>query len=65
MRGKIILICRRVVSYDFTLDDFVTVYFQKENCWRWEVRLEVAVTWEAAWSSRYSPTQHPRQAGGP
>ena len=32
MRGKIILICRKVVSYDFTLHDFVTVYFQKENC---------------------------------
>ena len=26
MRGKIILICRKVVSYDFTLHDFVTVF---------------------------------------
>ena len=33
MRGKIILICQKVVSYDFTLHDFVTVYFQNENCW--------------------------------
>ena len=32
MRGKIILLCRKVVSYDFTLHDFVTVYFQNENC---------------------------------
>ncbi len=60
MRGKIILICRKVASYDFTLHDFVTVYFQNENCW-WiygnHFRLDIVVRLDAHRSeSRYWTT---------